>query len=167
MEQSHAVSGSVQGSCTAVSCIPCGHGCYRYQRCEKCTSCGNEDVLVNCSINRDAVCSKSYKSKTRHFYARYYNYYPCTECCRRDKGNIEPVALKRKEQDSGAPAGNCVDDVTIRNNSVFMPNTIEMAQLKKKEKGQFVPNLQISTNMSQKDIRELLISLFPSLGDQR
>ena len=67
MKQSHAVTGSVQGSYTAVSCIPCGHGDYTCQRREKCPSCGNKDVLVNCSINRDAVCSKSCKSKTHYF----------------------------------------------------------------------------------------------------
>ena len=84
----------------------------------------------------------------------------------------EPVPLKRKKKDPGAPAGKNVvvlksSNVTIRNNSVFMPNTIEMARLKKKEKGQFLTNVQISSKMSQQDIRELLISLFPYLGDQR
>ena len=84
----------------------------------------------------------------------------------------EPVPLKRKKKDSGTPFGKNVVvlnscNVTIRNNFVFMPNTIEMAQLKKKEKGQFVTNVQISTKMTQQDIRELLISLFPYLGDQR
>ena len=84
----------------------------------------------------------------------------------------EPVPLKRKKRDPGAPAGKNVvvlksSNVTIRNNSVFMPNTIEMARLKKKEKGQFLTNVQISSKMSQQDIRELLISLFPYLGDQR
>ena len=172
MAQSHAVTGSVQGTDTAVSCIPCGHGCYRCQRCEKCSSCGNKDVLVNCSINRVAVCSKSCKSKTHYFNESDGQSYPCTECCGKDKTNIEPVSLKRKEKDSIAPAGKSVvvlksSDVTIRNNSVFMPNTIEVAQLKKKEKGQFVTNVQISSKMSQQDIRELLISLFPYLGDQR
>ena len=84
----------------------------------------------------------------------------------------EPVPLKRKKKDSGAPAGKSVVvlkscDVTMRNDSVFMPNTIEMAQLKKKEKGQFLTNVQISSKMTQQDIKELLISLFPYLGDQR
>ena len=82
----------------------------------------------------------------------------------------EPVPLKRMKKDSGAPAEKNImvlksSDVTIKNNSVFMPK--EMAQLKKEEKGQFVTNVQISPMMSQKDIRELLISLFPFLGDQR
>ena len=172
MAQSHAVTGAVQGTHTAVSCIPCGHGCYRCQRCKKCSLCGNKDVLINCSINRVAVCSKSYKSKTHYFNESVIQCYPCTECCGKDKVNIEPVPLKRKEKDSGAPAGKSVvvlksSDVTIRNNSVFMPNTIEMARLKKKENGQFVTNVQISSKMSQQDIRELLISLFHYLGDQR
>ena len=86
--------------------------------------------------------------------------------------DVEPVPLKRKKKDSGAPVGKNVvvlkkSDLTMRNDSVFMPNTIEMAQLKKKEKGQFLTNVQISSKMSQQDIRELLISLFPYLGDQR
>ena len=84
----------------------------------------------------------------------------------------EPVPLKRKKKDPWAPVGKSVvvlksSNVTIRNDSVFMPNTIEMAQLKKKEKGQFLTNVQISSKMTQQDIKELLISLFPYLGDQR
>ena len=86
--------------------------------------------------------------------------------------DAEPVPLKRKKKDSGALAEKSVvvlksSNVTIRNDSVFMPNTIEMAQLKKKEKGQFLTNVQISSEMSKQDIKELLISLFPYLGDQR
>ena len=86
--------------------------------------------------------------------------------------DAEPVPLKRKKRDSGAPAGKSVVvlkscDVTIGDNYVRMPNTIEMAQLKKKEKGQFLTNVQISSKMTQQDIKELLISLFPYLGDQR
>ena len=86
--------------------------------------------------------------------------------------DAEPVPLKRKKKDSGAPAGKNVvvlksSNVAMRNDSVFMPNTIEMAQLKKKEKGQFLTDVQISSKMTQQDIKELLISLFPYLGDQR
>ena len=86
--------------------------------------------------------------------------------------DAEPVPLKRKKKDSGTPAEKSVvvlksSDVTIRNDSVFMPNTIEMAQLKKKEKGQFLTNVPISSKMSKQDIKELLISIFPYLGDQR
>ena len=83
----------------------------------------------------------------------------------------EPVPLKRKRKYWEVPFGKNVVvlkscNVTIRNNVVFMPNIIEMGRLKKKEKGQFA-KLQISRKLSQKDIRELLISLFPYLGDQR
>ena len=84
----------------------------------------------------------------------------------------EPVPRKRKKKDPGAPTGKSIvvlksSNVTIRNNSVLMPNTSEMARLKKEEKGQFVTNVQIYSEMSQQDIRELLISLFTYLGDQR
>ena len=84
----------------------------------------------------------------------------------------EPVPLKRKKKDSGAPAEKNVvvlksSDVTIKNCAVFMPNTIEIARLKRKENCQFVTNVQISSKMPQQDIRELLISLFPYLGDKR
>ena len=86
--------------------------------------------------------------------------------------DAEPVPLKRKKKDSRTPAEKSVvvlksSDVAIRNDSVFMPNTIEMARLKKKEKGQFLRNVQISSKMSKQDIKGLLISLFPYLGDQR
>ena len=211
MKQSHAVTGCVQGTYIAVSCITCGHGDYTCQRCEKCSSCGNKDVLVNCSINRDAVCSKSCKSNIDYCNENDGQSYLCTECCGKDKTNIEPVPLKRKEKDSGAkevasmaqsdavagslqltlrpnvdepvplkrkkrdsgaPAGKSVvvlksSYVTVRNDSVFLPNTIEMAKLKKKEKRQFLTNVQITSKMSQQDVRELLISLFPYLEDQR
>ena len=60
--------GSVHPKATDVSCIPCGHGWFSNHdtnfRCQKCTSCGNKDVRVNCSIYRDAVYSKSCKSNT-------------------------------------------------------------------------------------------------------
>ena len=63
--------GSVHPKATDVSCIPCGHGWFSNHdtnfRCQKCTSCGNKDVRLNCSIYRDAVCSKSCKSKTHYF----------------------------------------------------------------------------------------------------
>lgn len=84
----------------------------------------------------------------------------------------EPVPLKRKKKDSGASAEKNVvvlkrSDVTIKNGAVLMPNTIEIARLKKKENCQFARNVQISSKMPQQDIRELLISFFPYLGDQR
>ena len=84
----------------------------------------------------------------------------------------EPVPLKRKKKDSGTPFTKTVVvlkscNVFKRNNCVLMPNTLEMALLKRKEKGQCVTKVKISSQMSQEDIRELLISLFPYLGGQR
>ena len=89
--------GSVHPMATDVSCIPCGHGWFSNHetnfRCQKCTSCGNKDVRVNCSIYRDAVCSKSCKSKTHYFNETDGQCYTCTECCGKDMSNIEPHCL--------------------------------------------------------------------------
>ena len=89
--------GSVHPKATDVSCIPCGHGSFSNHdtnfRCQKCTSCGNKDVRVNCSIYRDAVCSKSCKSKTHYFNETDGQCYTCTECCGKDMSNIEPYCL--------------------------------------------------------------------------
>ena len=91
--------GSVHPKATDVSCIPCGHGWFSNHdtnfRCQKCTSCGNKDVRVNCSIYRDAVCSKSCKSKTHYFNETDGQCYTCTECCGKDMSNIEPHCLLR------------------------------------------------------------------------
>lgn len=89
--------GSVHPKATDVSCIPCGHGWFSNHdtnfRCQKCTSCGNKDVRVNCSIYRDAVCSKSCKSNTHYFNETDGQCYTCTECCGKDMSNIEPHCL--------------------------------------------------------------------------
>ena len=58
-------------------------------------------------------------------------------------------------------------DVITRNEMVFMPNTIEMAQLKKPEKGQFKTNVQFSSKMSDKDVKRVLEEIFPFLGNKR
>ena len=41
-------------------------------------------------------------------------------------------------------------DVTKRNDQLFMPNTIEMAKIKKKEKGQYVSGIKFSSNTQVK-----------------
>ena len=58
-------------------------------------------------------------------------------------------------------------DVTERDGTVFMPNTIEMAQLKKSEKGQFKTNVQISSKMTEMDIKRILLETFPYLKCKR
>ena len=96
-QQPSVEPGSVHPKTTAISCIPCDHGWFSNHdtnyRCQKCTSCGNKDVHVNCSIYRDAVCSKRCKSKTHYFNETDGQCYACTECCGKDKLNIEPQCL--------------------------------------------------------------------------
>ena len=84
----------------------------------------------------------------------------------------ESVAVKRKKGQPGTPTKKSVvvlkrSDVTIRNDLVFMPNTIEMAQLKKPDKGQFKTNVQISSKMTEVDIKRILVENFPFLEHQR
>ena len=92
-QQPSVEPGSEHPKATAVSCIPCDHGWFSYHdtnyRCQKCTSCGNKDVLLNCSIYRDAVCSKRCRSKTHYFNESDGQCYACSECCGKDKSNIE------------------------------------------------------------------------------
>ena len=83
----------------------------------------------------------------------------------------EAVPLKRQKEEPGAPTQKNVvvlksSDVTAKDDVVFMPNTIEMAQLKKATNGQF-KSMQISSNMSEAEIEESLKRLFPSLKDKR
>ena len=73
-----------------------------------------------------------------------------------------------------APTGKSVvvlksSDVSIGRSSgaVFMPNTIEMAQLKKPEKGQFKTGVQFSKSMTEMDVRRMLVEIFPFLEHQR
>ena len=54
-------------------------------------------------------------------------------------------------------------DVVQRNGTVFMPNTIEMAQIKKKERGQFKTNVQLSSKMTETDVKRVLVDTFPFL----
>ena len=82
------------------------------------------------------------------------------------------VALKRAKKDPVALTGKSVVvlkplDVVERDGTVFMPNTIEMAQLKKSEKGQFKTNVQISSKMTEMDIRRILVKTFPYLESKR
>ena len=84
----------------------------------------------------------------------------------------EPNSAKRMKKEPGATTGKSVvvlrnTDVVRRNLTVFMPNTIEMAQLKKAEKGQFKTNIQISSKMTEIDIKHKLLENFPILKHQR
>ena len=58
-------------------------------------------------------------------------------------------------------------DVTKRNDQLFMPNTIELAQIKKKEKGQYVSEIKFSNNMSEEEVKGRILSHFPNSKNQR
>ncbi|KAJ7383829.1 hypothetical protein OS493_025701 [Desmophyllum pertusum] len=79
---------------------------------------------------------------------------------------------KRMKKEPGGVTGKSVvillsSDVTRRDVNVFMPNTIEMAQLKKQGKGQFKTNVEISSKMSEMDIERKLVEIFPILKEKR
>lgn len=81
------------------------------------------------------------------------------------------VPLRRHKKAPGAPYEKNVvvlkhSDVAIRGDTVFMPNTIELAQLKRPEKGQF-KKMQISSYMLEADVRKALTESFPFLEDKR
>ena len=57
-------------------------------------------------------------------------------------------------------------DITVRDNDVFMPNTIEMAQIKKPGKGQF-KKVQITKEMTEGNVTEKLLETFPYLRNHR
>lgn len=59
-------------------------------------------------------------------------------------------------------------DVTVSDGTVFMPNKIINAEIQKPEKGQFKTRVQIADeNMTEMDIRRLLVEIFPVLENTR
>ena len=58
-------------------------------------------------------------------------------------------------------------DVVERKGTVFLPNTIDMAQIKKTERGQFMTNVQFSSKMTESDTKKILVEKFPFLECQR
>lgn len=57
-------------------------------------------------------------------------------------------------------------DVRIRGNDVFMPITIEMSQIKKPERERF-KKVEITKEMTERDVEEKLLEKFPYLRNQR
>ena len=57
-------------------------------------------------------------------------------------------------------------DVTIRGNDVFMPILIEMSQIKKPEREQF-KKVEITKEMTERDVTGKLLETFPYLRNQR
>lgn len=85
---------------------------------------------------------------------------------------ISPYSVKRTRKDTKVATGKSVvvlrtRDVRVRNDFVFMPNTIEMAQLKKQSRGQFKRNVQISSQMTETDVKHTLMEHFPILEGKR
>lgn len=56
-------------------------------------------------------------------------------------------------------------DVEKRDSKVYMPNTIEMALLKRPERGQFKKEIEFTKTMTEKDVKEKLHRHFPKLGN--
>ena len=85
---------------------------------------------------------------------------------------IEPLLVKRMRKDPDATTRKSVvvlkrGNVGLRDGMVFMPNTIEMAILKKPDKGQFKINIPFSSNMTETDVKCTLMETFPILRDKR
>ena len=95
----------------------------------------------------------------------------CTQPdCKEDGSGTTGTLIKKYELGAASSKSVVVlkrSDVTIRNGFVFMPNTIEMAQIKKQEKGQFKTNMAISSRMTDRDIKRVLVEAFPLLEGQR
>lgn len=82
----------------------------------------------------------------------------------------DEFTTRNQTMESGPKGKNVVvlksDDVNIKGPTVFMPNTIEMANLKKPKKGQFETGVQISSTMTDADVEKKLREIFPILRDE-
>lgn len=54
------------------------------------------------------------------------------------------------------------EDCQRSNGSVLIPNTIEMARIRRPYTGQYRPNVQFSTNMSEQVVKQTLQNSFPT-----
>ena len=54
------------------------------------------------------------------------------------------------------------DDYRRKNGQVYIPNTIEMAQIKKPIRGQYKKNVQFSKNMDEDMVKHQLQEAFPT-----
>ena len=90
--------------------------------------------------------------------------------------SIAPGAVSKQIKNGSGEREKCFtknivvlkhSDVTIRKKQVYMPNTIEMAQIKKAGKGQFLTQVPIKSSMTVGNIEMLLKDHFPCLVGQR
>ena len=89
----------------------------------------------------------------------------CQEICSTDPS-------KTQNNDGGKGKSVTVlqpSDVTVgeRTGEVLMPNTIEMAQIKKLRNGRFKTGIHFSSKMSEKDVEKTLQDEFDILKNQR
>ena len=81
-------------------------------------------------------------------------------------------STKGKEMGKSQPKGMSVvvlksEDVAMKDTTVFFPNNIEMAKIKKSHTGQFKTGVQISSAMSAAEVEKELKNNFPILvGDK-
>ena len=89
------------------------------------------------------------------------------------KAGASGEAQPKNKRQRGGPTGKNVVvlkscDVIVRDDgTVSMPNTIELARLKKEENGQFKTDVQISSRMTDEDIKRIIVEKFPFLECQR
>ena len=89
-------------------------------------------------------------------------------------GEPDPKRYKG-DPDASNPKGKRVNVVVLlgtdvtkgKSGQVFMPTTIEMAKLIKKEKGQYVRKINFTSEMTEQDVLEQLHLNFPILKDER
>lgn len=81
----------------------------------------------------------------------------------KDISSVGEPDLKRYKVDPDTVKGKNVvvlldTDVVVAKNGQekLMPNTIEMAQIKKPKKGRFVTNVKFTSEMTERDVRRVL-----------
>ena len=85
---------------------------------------------------------------------------------KRHKGDDPGTTSSKKDPDSkNVVVLKLGTDVFDRNGHVLMPNTIEMGQIKKPEKGQFKTNIKFTKEMTEVDVEGQLRRNFPILRD--
>ena len=56
------------------------------------------------------------------------------------------------------------EDFQRSNGSVLIPTTIEMARIRRPDIGQYRPNVQLLTNMSEQVVKQTLQNSFPTFN---
>lgn len=56
------------------------------------------------------------------------------------------------------------EDCQRSNGSVLIPTTIEIARIRRPDTGQYRPNVQFSTNMSEQVVKQTLQNSFPTFN---